>query len=104
MINSLKNRDIAIIAYAETKIVRRSGRSTYDIAAEATAKVLDYAGLGTADVDGLATLLPSSEAANNFWSNYLGDHLGLTTTWTQTSDLGGASMVGNVARAAAAIQ
>ena len=36
MINSLKNKDIAIIAYAETKIERRSGRSTYDVAAEAT--------------------------------------------------------------------
>jgi acetyl-CoA acetyltransferase len=104
MINSLKNRDIAIIAYAETRIERRSGRSTYDIAAEATAKVLDYAGLTTADIDGLATLLPGSEATNNFWSNYLGDHLGLTTTWTQTSDLGGASAVANVARAASAIQ
>lgn len=104
MINSLKSRDIAIIAYAETKIERRSGRSTYDIAAEATAGVLDYAGLGPADIDGLATLLPSSEAGNNFWSNYLGDHLGLTTSWTQTTDLGGASMVANVARAASAIQ
>ena len=104
MKNSLKDRDIAIVAYAETKIERRSGRSTYDIAAEATAKVLDYAGLGTKDIDGMATLLPESEAGNNFWSNYLGDHLGLTTTWTQTSDLGGASAVANVARAASAIQ
>ncbi len=104
MINSLKNRDIAIIAYAETKISRRSGRSTYDFAAEATARVLEYAGLGTKDIDGLATLLPESEGGNIFWSNYLGDHLGLTTTWTQTSDLGGASAIGNVARAASAIQ
>jgi acetyl-CoA acetyltransferase len=102
--NSLENKDIAIIAYAETKNVRRSGRATYDIAAEATAKVLDYAGLGTKDIDGMATMLPSSEAGNNFYSNYLGDHLGLTTTWTQTTDLGGAAMLGNVARAAMAIQ
>lgn len=104
MKNSLKNKDIAIIAYAETKNVRRSGRATYDIAAEATAKVLDYAGLGTKDIDGMATMLPSSEAGNNFYSNYLGDHLGLTTTWTQTTDLGGAAMLGNVSRAAMAIQ
>ena len=104
MKNSLINKDIAIIAYSETKIVRRSGRSTYDIAAEATAKVLEYAGLGTQDIDGMATVLPSSEAGNNFYSNYLGDHLGLTTTWTQTTDLGGAAMLANVARAASAIQ
>jgi acetyl-CoA acetyltransferase len=102
--NNLINKDIAIIAYAETKNVRRSGRATYDIAAEATAKVLDYAGLGTKDIDGMATMLPSSEAGNNFYSNYLGDHLGLTTTWTQTTDLGGAAMLGNVSRAAMAIQ
>ena len=69
MKNSLINKDIAIIAYSETKIVRRSGRSTYDIAAEATAKVLEYAGLGTQDIDGMATVLPSSEAGNNFYSN-----------------------------------
>lgn len=104
MKNSLINKDIAIIAYAEIKNVRRSGRATYDIAAEATAKVLDYAGLGTKDIDGMATMLPSSEAGNNFYSNYLGDHLGLTTTWTQTTDLGGAAMLGNVARAAMALQ
>ena len=58
MKNNLINKDIAIIAYAETKNVRRSGRATYDIAAEATAKVLDYAGLGTKDIDGMATMLP----------------------------------------------
>ena len=104
MINSLKNKDIAIIGYSETKIERRSGRSTYDVAAEATSKVLEYAGLGTKDIDGMATVLPSSEAGNNFYSNYLGDHLGLTTTWTQTTDLGGAAMLANVARAASAIQ
>tara|TARA_Y100001934_G_scaffold41342_1_gene49481 strand:- start:4091 stop:5272 length:1182 start_codon:yes stop_codon:yes gene_type:complete len=104
MLNSLANKDIAIIGYGEVKNVRRSGRSTYDLASEATAKVLEYVGLSTKDIDGMATVLPSSEAGNNFWSNYLGDHLGLQTSWTQTTDIGGASMPGNVARAAAAIQ
>ena len=46
MSNNLKDRDIAIIGYAETKIARRSGRSTYDLAGEATAKVLEYTGVG----------------------------------------------------------
>ncbi len=104
MIKSLTNKDIAIIGYGEVKNVRRSGRTTYDVAAEATSKVLEYTGLSTKDIDGMATVLPSSEAGNNFWSNYLGDHLGLQTSWTQTTDTGGASMPGNVARAAAAIQ
>ena len=104
MKNQLLEKDIAIIGYSETKNIRRSGRSTYDIAAEAASKVLDYVGLCNRDIDGMATVLPSSEAGNNFWSNYLADHLGLQTTWTQTTDLGGASMLANVARAAAAIQ
>ena len=104
MKNQLLEKDIAIIGYSETKNIRRSGRSTYDIAAEAASKVLDYVGLSNRDIDGMATVLPSSEAGNNFWSNYLADHLGLQTTWTQTTDLGGASMLANVARAAAAIQ
>ena len=54
LINTLKAKDIAIIGYAETKIVRRSGRSTYDLAAEATSKLLEYTGVGLADIDGLA--------------------------------------------------
>ncbi len=103
MDNPLIDKDIAIIGYAETKIVRRSGRSTYDIAAEATAGVLDYTGVTLEEIDGLATTIPSSEAGNNFWSSYLGDHLGVTARWSQTTDLGGASMLGNVARAASAI-
>jgi len=102
--NPLGDRDIAIISYAETKIARRSGISTYAYCAEAASMALDYAGLGTADIDGMATNLPTSEAGNNFWSNYLGDHLGLATEWTQTTDLGGASMSANVARAASALQ
>ena len=44
MINSLTNKDIAIIGYGEIKNVRRSGRTTYDFAAEATSKVLEYTG------------------------------------------------------------
>ena len=104
MINPLANKDIAIIGYGAVKNVRRSGRTTYDVAAEATSNVLEYTGLGTKDIDGMATVLPSSEAGNNFWSNYLGDHLGLQTSWTQTTDIGGASMPGNVARTAAALQ
>ncbi len=104
MKNPLSARDVAIIGYAETRIVRRSNRSTYDFAAEAMARVLASTGVGIDEIDGLATLIPDSEAGNNFWSNYLGDHLGLTTRWTQSSDLGGASMAANVARAAAAIQ
>ncbi len=103
MINNLKSKDIAIIGYAETKNYRRSGRSTYDFAAEALSYLFEYSGIGPEQVDGFSTMLPSSEAANNFWSNYLTDHLGLETRWCQTSDLGGASMTANVARAAAAI-
>ena len=104
MKNPLSAKDIAIIGYAETRIVRRSNRSTYDLAAEATSKALEHAGVRIDEIDGLATLIPDSEAGNNFWSNYLGDHLGLTTRWTQSSDLGGASSIANVARAAAALQ
>ena len=68
MLNPLANKDIAIIGYGEVKNVRRSGRSTYDLASEATARVLEYVGLSTKDIDGMATVLPSSEAGNNFWS------------------------------------
>ena len=71
MLNPLANKEIAIIGYGEVKNVRRSGRSTYDVAAEATSRVLEYTGLSTKDIDGMSTVLPSSEDGNNYSSNYL---------------------------------
>ena len=104
MKNPLRDRAIAIIGYAETRIARRSGKTAYELAGEIMDQIAQRTGVVPADIDGLATVQTHSEAANPFWAPFLGDHLGLSLSWTQTSGNGGASPAGNVARAAAAIQ
>jgi acetyl-CoA acetyltransferase len=99
----LRNKDVAVIAYADTKLVRNSGRSVMALAGEVLGKVLERSGLERADIDGLAMTVSLAEAGNPFWTNIAAESLGLTLSWCQLTDLGGASAVGNVARAAAAI-
>ena len=100
----LRDKGVAIIACADTKLVRRSGRSAMALAGEVLTTVLDRAGLAKSDVDGLAMTVALSEAGNPFWTNLAAEALGLSASWCQLTDLGGASAVANVARAAAAIQ
>lgn len=98
------NRDVGIVAYAETKITLRGGRSAYDLAADVFASILDSTGLEVSDIDGLAVAETMSETANPFWPAYMADMLGLSPTWLESSGLGGVSAIGGVARAVAAIR
>jgi len=47
-------KDIAIIGYGETMVDLRTGRSSYDLAAEVLEEILESTGLGLADIDGLS--------------------------------------------------
>ena len=102
--NYLKDKSVCIVAYGETKIGRRTGKTAYELAAEVAEELYRKTKLGPSDIDGLTFTVPLSEASNPFWSNYCSDYLGIEPRWLQTSDLGGASATGNVARAAMAIQ
>ena len=102
--NFLKNKDIAIVAYAETPLERRSGKSAFDFACAVASELYEKTGLAPKDIDGLGLIGPLSEAGNPFWSNFATDYFGITPRWLQTTDIGGCSATGNVARAAAAIQ
>lgn len=102
--NFLADKDVCIVACAETRIERRGGRSAYEIAAEVAEQLYRKTRLEPGDIDGVAFTVPLSECANPFWSNYATEYLGVSARWLQTSDLGGASAVGNVARAAMALQ
>ena len=102
--NFLADKDVCIVAYAETKIGRRTGKSAYELSAEVAEELYRKTKMGPSDFDGLSFTVPLSECSNPFWSNYCADYLGQTPTWLQTTDLGGASATGNVARAAMAIQ
>lgn len=101
--NFLKNKDIAIIAYAETKLERRSGKSPYDLASQVASELLAKTNLTPRDIDGLGTHTTLSECTNPFYSNFCADYLGITPRWLQASDIGGVSCIGNIARASAAI-
>ncbi len=100
----MKTRDVAIIGYYETKLERRSGRSVYDLAGEAAAGALAHAGVEKREIDGVAVNSSLTGAGEPFWSNRICDALGLTPRGLQTTDLGGASAVGGVARAATMIR
>ncbi len=48
----LADKDICIVAYGETKIERRGGRSAYEIAAEVAEQLYKKTKLGPSDIDG----------------------------------------------------
>ncbi len=101
--NFLKTKDIVIIACADVKNQRRSGRTAYDFCGDVMVELLEKSGMGPGDIDGLAVNMPTAEAGNTFYSNMVADNLGLAPRWTQTSDIGGCAPLGNVVRAAAAL-
>lgn len=102
--NPLRDKEIAIIAYAEIPNQRNSGKRPYEFGAEIMAQLMGRSGVRHSDIDGLAVISPIAEAGNTFYSIAMADTLGLAPRWSQVTDIGGCSPIGNVARAAAAIQ
>ena len=102
--NFLAGRDIAVVGYGETKIERRSGRTTFEWASAAMEQILGRAGLKPSDIDGFATNVAHSESANQYATTYMCDALGLEPRWMQVSDHGGGAALAGVSRAAMAIQ
>jgi acetyl-CoA acetyltransferase len=100
----LQDRDIAVIGYGETKLVRKGGRSAVELAGEAADAALRHAGVARTEIDGFATTMAMSDAPNPFWSNLLLEGLGLSVGWCQATDIGGGSALANIARAGAAIR
>ncbi len=99
-----KRKDIAVIGYGETKVTLRGGRSSYDLAGEVLEQVLNQTGIDKSKIDGLSIAETMSETSNPFWGVYMCEHLGLSPTWMQVNGIGGASPIGGIARAAAAIR
>ena len=95
--------DIAIVAFAEARNTKYSGRTVYDLAGEILSGLVDASGIGLEDIDGLAAAPTMTEGANPFFPIFLGETLGLETKWLQGMDLGGASSIAAVHRAALAI-
>lgn len=96
-------RDNAIVGFAETKIVARSGRHIWDFSAEILESLLSSTGIEKGAIDGMLINGSMTGAGNCFWSQTTSDFLGLELDFCQTVDIGGSSAVGAVARAAAAL-
>jgi acetyl-CoA acetyltransferase len=99
-----KRKDIAVVGYGETKVTLRGGRSSYDLAGDVLDQILKQTGIDKKEIDGLAIAETMSETANPFWGMYMCEMLGLEPDWMQLNGLGGASGIGGIARAAAAIR
>lgn len=99
-----KKKDIAIIGFGETKVELRGGRSSYELAGEVFEQILNQTGIDKSEIDGLSIAESMTETENPFWGVYICDMLGITPTWMQVNGLGGASGIGGIARAAAAIR
>lgn len=72
--------------------------------ADLATQALADAGMGLADVDGLVVLGPQFHEASMFVPAMVGEYLGARLDFAEVVDLGGASSVGMVWRAAAAIE
>ena len=72
--------------------------------ADLATQALADAGLGLSDVDGLITMGPQFHEASSFVPAMAGEYLGVRLNFGEVVDLGGASSVGMVWRAAAAIE
>ena len=83
--NFLRSKDIAIIAYGETRLERRSGKSPYELASQVAAELLGKTNLTPKDIDGLGTTSTLSDCTNPFYSNFCADYLGITPRWLAIS-------------------
>jgi len=99
-----KRKDIAIIGYGETKVTLKGGRSSYDLAGEVFAQIIEQTGIDPKKIDGLSIAETMSETGNPFWGVYMSEMLGISPSWMQLNGLGGTSGIGGIARAAAAIR
>ncbi|MGH1492657.1 MAG: thiolase family protein [Acidimicrobiales bacterium] len=93
----------AVVGVAERPPQRYSGNATaLDLFSEVATEALEDAGIARSDVDGL--LVHPAGGLPGFIPATVGEYLGLSTTFAEVVDLGGATGAGMVWRAAAAIQ
>jgi acetyl-CoA acetyltransferase len=91
-------RDAVLVGVAESDL-GITQRSALDLEAQAVTRALADAGLGLADVDGLATV-----GAPRFPAVQVAEYLGVRPRWTDTTFAGGASALLHLVRAAEAVR
>ena len=97
-------RDNAIVAYAETKVMKKSDRDVWVLMGEILESLLDKSGFEKQEIDGLVMSgLTGTGGASMFWAQSTADMLGLEVGFCEQVHTGGCSAVGAVARRPAAI-
>lgn len=93
----------AIVGLGERRPTKSpEGRTPLGLVAEAAIEALADAGLGPADVDGIV-VCPAMMQYSMLWPSVVAEHLGLSPSYLDLVDLGGASACAMVARAATAV-
>lgn len=99
---SLRGRS-AVAGFAELPPLKHPDeRTPLDLLTEAARDAIADAGLTARDIDGLV-VCPAQMQYSMLWPSVVADHLGLSPSYLELVDLGGASSCGMVARAAAAV-
>jgi len=97
----MRERVAAIVGVAESDLGRVAPKTALQLQAQAAKSALEDAGLTLRDVDGLLT-------ATNDWSTspsmLVGEYLGVSPSYTDTTNIGGASFEAHVGHAVAAIR
>lgn len=93
----------AVVGIAELRPLKHPDeRSPLDLLGEAARTAIADAGLKPGAIDGLV-VCPAQMQYSMLWPSVVADHLGLSPSFIEFVDLGGASSCGMIARAAAAV-
>src|SRR5258706_8382161 len=95
-------RDSAIVAYAETKVMKKSDRDVWVLMGEILESLLDKTGFESKEIDGLVMSgLTGTGGASMFWAQSTADMLGLEVGFCEQVHTGGCSAAGARPRAGA---
>ena len=88
-------RDNAIVAYAETKVMKKSDRDVLVLMGEILESLLDKTGFDKNEIDGLVMSgLTGTGGASMFWAQSIADVLGLQFGFCEQVHIGGCSAAG----------
>src|SRR6201984_3152709 len=83
-------RDNAIVAYAETKVMKKSDRDVWVLAGEILENLIDKSGFEKVEIDGLVMSgLTGTGGASMFWAQSTADMLGLEVGFCEQVHTGG---------------
>ncbi len=100
---SLKDK-YAIVGAGLTRFGKIPGVSTMSFTLEGMKLAIEDAGLSRDDVDGLLVLSPTMMGEAHGWAARAAALMEISTTYTATMDMGGATPIGMIQTAAAAIE